>query len=63
MKPRPTIMPFGKFRGAAWGDIPTHYLEWCVENLNSEKYPELVTEIANQLVMRRGEGVSRGKAK
>ena len=52
-------MPFGKHRGEDLEDIPTDYLEFCLRERDLR--PELAEEMDNQIRMRAGEGVSRGK--
>lgn len=54
-------MPFGKYKGEDFEDIPTAYLYWMAENLDS--HPKLQEEAANQLKLRDGYGVPRKEAK
>ena len=54
-------MPWGKFKGEELEDIPTDYLEWILRE--AKHIPDaLAEEIDNQIRMRAGQGVSRGKA-
>lgn len=50
-------MTFGKHRGQDFEDIPTAYLQWVAESLDS--HPALQLEAENQLMMREGVGVKR----
>jgi len=52
-------MPFGKHRGEDFEDLPTAYLQWIAENLDDR--PELQREAEDQLKLREGLGVVRGK--
>lgn len=52
-------MPFGKHKGTALEDLPSDYLQWCLENLDDQRNASLLEEMDNQLRMRAGEGVSR----
>lgn len=54
---------FGKFAGTSIENLPTGYLQWCCENLDTAQASnkDLVEEMEKQLALRRGEGVSRGK--
>lgn len=54
-------MPFGKYKGQALEDLPGDYLTWCLENLDDARNGPLLEEMQNQLALKRGEGVSRGK--
>ncbi len=57
------IMPFGKYKGEQVENIPTDYIEWILSTFEySESNKSLLTELANQLVLRRGEGVIRDKS-
>ncbi len=29
-----TTMPFGRYKGHSFEDIPTDYLQWCLENFD-----------------------------
>jgi hypothetical protein len=53
------IMPFGKYKGERIENIPTDYLEWALGEWNWEDRRILYEEFANQLALRRGEGVKR----
>ena len=58
----PMRMPFGKHRGEPVEDLPTDYLEWCLENLdwgNRQARGVLREEMESQLKARRGEGIMR----
>lgn len=50
-------MPFGKFRGKEFEDVPTDYLQWIAETF--ENRPELQKEAEDQLKLREGRGVLR----
>jgi uncharacterized protein (DUF3820 family) len=61
-------MPFGKYGprfcppdGEELENLPTHYLRWLCENLDGKGDAELVQEAENQLAMREGQGVERGR--
>lgn len=55
-------MPFGKHKGELIADIPSPYLEWCLENI--EKLSEnLREEMENQIRARKGEGILRKSGK
>jgi uncharacterized protein (DUF3820 family) len=56
--PEDLVMPFGKHRGERLCDIPTSYLEWCLENCTNLSN-ELAEEMRNQVALKQGEGVSR----
>lgn len=56
-------MPFGKYRGQPLDDLPTDYLEWCVQELDQDRNGTLIEEMLAQLAMRRGEGVLRKKGR
>ena len=45
------LMPFGKYRGTLIEDIPTDYLEWVVEVIDSHN-PRLLEAIKDELSMR-----------
>lgn len=56
------LMPFGKYKGERLSDIPTDYIEWALSTWEySDRNKELMTELANQLALRRGDGVVRSK--
>lgn len=50
-------MPFGKYKGELLENVPTDYIEWCLENM--ELNPSLQREMEAQLALKRGEGVQR----
>ena len=52
-------LEFGKFKGKEIEDVPTSYLQWCLENLVLSD--ELQTEMQNQLILRSREGIVRSK--
>jgi uncharacterized protein (DUF3820 family) len=52
-------MPFGKFKGQAIEDLDDGYLQWLAENM--ENKPDIQKEAEEQLTLRRGEGVDRGR--
>lgn len=54
-------MPFGKYKGERLSDIPTDYIEWVLSEFDYERNASLMTELANQLTLRRGEEVVRDK--
>ena len=55
------LMPFGKYKGEPLDEIPSDYLEWALENCDLR--PALQAEMEAQLALKRGEGVSRGRAR
>lgn len=55
----PVKMPFGKYKGQNVEDLPTDYIEWCLENIERLS-PSLQKEMENQLKGRQGEGIDRG---
>jgi uncharacterized protein (DUF3820 family) len=50
--------PFGKHQGTLVENLPTAYIEWALENMENPPFAE---ELQNQLDLRAGRGVSRGK--
>jgi hypothetical protein len=54
------VMPWGKHKGERLSDIDTGYLQWALQNMD-RLAPTYKEEIRNQLAMRRGEGVRRGR--
>lgn len=54
----PLVMPFGKHKGEKIEDLPTDYIEWCLENVERLS-PSIQKEMENQLAGRRGEGIPR----
>jgi exodeoxyribonuclease X len=54
----PLTMPFGKHKGEKIEDLPTDYIEWCLENVERLS-PSIQKEMENQLAGRRGEGIAR----
>lgn len=50
--------PFGKYEGELVEDLPTDYIEWALSNLEDPPHAE---ELQNQLDLRAGRGVSRGR--
>ena len=54
-KPR---WPFGKYAGELVEDLPSDYIRWALENLEDPPFSE---ELQNQLDLRMGHGVSRGR--
>lgn len=54
------IMPFGKYKGELLENLPVDYIEWVLENVERLNW-RLDEELQNQLKLKRGEGVSRGK--
>ncbi len=52
-------MPFGRYKGQDMEDVPTGYLIWFLENCNVPA--SYIVEMENQLKLREGEGVNRGK--
>lgn len=54
-------MPFGKHKGELLEDLPTEYIEWVLTNVESLNW-RLKEELQNQLKLRNGEGVDRGKS-
>jgi exodeoxyribonuclease X len=55
-------MPFGKHKGEPIEDLPSDYIEWALRELDSLR-PALKEEMENQLTMRGGHGVNRGKVR
>ena len=55
------LMPFGKHKGEPIEDLPVDYLEWALGNIETLS-PSLQAEMEAQLKLKRGEGMSRGKA-
>lgn len=55
------VMPRGKYAGQPIENVPCEYLEWALEEWVNIR-PDLQTEMENQVLLKRGEGVSRGKA-
>jgi uncharacterized protein (DUF3820 family) len=53
-------MPWGKHKGELIEDIPAGYLRWALDNAENLK-DDLREEIENQLSMKHGRGVPRGK--
>ena len=51
---------FGKYRGEYIENLDSEYLQWCLDNLDWMKAPER-KEFENQLAMRSGKGVNRGR--
>jgi Putative quorum-sensing-regulated virulence factor len=47
----PTTLPFGKHRGQALRDVPTHYLRWLVANATDLR-PELREAVESELESR-----------
>lgn len=56
---------FGKHKGEQLQDLPTDYLQWLAENLESGKFnnDEVIKECEKQLVLREGVGVVRPPVK
>lgn len=54
-------MPWGKHKGEELEDVPTDYLEWCLREMH-DLDGALAEEMDNQIRMRAGHGVSRGRA-
>lgn len=54
-------MPFGRYKGEDMEDLPTSYLYWLAENL--ESHPQIQQEAENQLKLREGHGVPRKEDK
>lgn len=54
----PSTWPWGKFKGTPIEDLPTHYIEWALENMERLS-PALREELEAQLAMRGGHGVVR----
>jgi len=52
-------MPFGKHKGEPVEDLPTDYIEWLLREANLRD--DLAEELQNQLDMRGGQGVERGR--
>ena len=50
-------LPFGKYKGQDIEDLPTSYLYWLAENLESNA--AIQAEAENQLKLREGVGVPR----
>lgn len=55
------VMPRGKYAGEPIENVPCEYLEWALEEW-VQLPREIVVEMENQIKLKRGEGVSRGKA-
>lgn len=53
------LMPFGKHKGEDLADLPLDYLRWLCENVSGND--DLIQEAENQLAMREGRGVERGR--
>jgi uncharacterized protein (DUF3820 family) len=51
-------MPFGKYKGEKIEDLPTEYIEWALENMEKPPHAE---EMQNQIDLRAGRGVARGR--
>ncbi len=49
----PPIVPFGKYKGLAWADVPSGYLEWILDGMD-EPQAWLVKAATDELE-RRGE--------
>jgi uncharacterized protein (DUF3820 family) len=54
-------MPWGKHKGEELEDVPTDYLEWCLRQDVYTLVDDLAEEMDNQIRMRAGEGVRRGR--
>lgn len=54
------IMPFGKHKNELLEDLPKEYIEWVLANVENLHW-RLEEELQNQLKLKNGEGVSRGK--
>ena len=50
--------PFGKHKGELIEDLPSDYIEWALANLENPPHAE---ELQNQLDLRAGRGVDRGR--
>jgi uncharacterized protein (DUF3820 family) len=50
-------MTFGKYKGEELEDLPTYYLQWIAENLDTRA--ALVKEAEEQLTLREERGVAR----
>ena len=50
-------MPFGKYKGQDFEDLPTAYLQWMAEEFHGRA--SLQQEAENQLALREGRGVER----
>ena len=50
--------PFGKHVGVLVEELPTDYIEWALANMENPPFAE---ELQNQLELRGGRGVSRGR--
>jgi uncharacterized protein (DUF3820 family) len=56
--PANLTMPFGKHKGELIENLPTDYINWCLENLEKLSL-QVRNEMENQLVLREGKGVVR----
>ncbi len=54
------IMPFGRYKGEELENLPKDYIEWLLTNVTDLNW-RLEEELQNQLKLKNGEGVSRGR--
>lgn len=50
-------MPFGKYQGKHIDDIPRHYLEWILSDVDMDQWEGLEDAIEEQLAMRDRSGI------
>lgn len=54
------LMPFGKHKGEPIEDLPTDYIEWCLQEIE-QLSPSVQAEMEAQLTARQGGGIVRRK--
>lgn len=48
-------MPFGKHKGVPLSDVPSHYIEWCLENIERD---DIRNMLAKEMENRSSQGAS-----
>lgn len=47
-KPKSKVMPFGKYKGYHWQDIPTDYLNWMIKSFNDGELKQRAIQEVNR---------------
>lgn len=51
-----TCIPFGKHKNIPIEDVPTDYLRWCIDNLESQEHPDVYELVENEYIARKRRG-------
>jgi uncharacterized protein (DUF3820 family) len=53
-----TALPFGKHKGVPIEYVPIEYLQWCIDNFDSQEKPEVYELVENEYIKRKRSGLA-----